>query len=132
VTSPPTLTLQLLPGLLAVCRLGPDASPPAWAVGAVTSVTRTPEELSVVCAEEAVPPGVRAERGFRCLMVVGPLNFSLPGILASLAAPLARAELSIFVLSTFDTDLLLLREATLTQAVAVLRAAGHRVPGVPE
>ena len=126
----PTLTLRLLPGPLAVFRLGADAPAPSWAAGAVTSVTRTPDELSVVCAEEAVPADVRAERGFLCLSVVGPLDFSATGILASLAAPLADAGMSVFVVSTFDTDLLLVRQTLLSQAVAVLRAAGHRITGI--
>jgi hypothetical protein len=126
----PALTLRLLPGSLAVCRLSADAPAPSWAVGAVTSVTRTPEELSVVCAEEAVPPGVKTERGFHCLSVVGPLDFSATGILASLAAPLAHAGVSVFVVSTFDTDLLLVRQALFPQAVAALRAAGHHVTGI--
>lgn len=126
----PTLTLKALPGPLAVCRLDPHATPPVWAVGAVTSVTRTPDELSVVCAEEAVPRDVRAERGFHCLAVEGPLDFAATGILASLAAPLAEAGVSIFVLSTFDTDLLLVRDTLLPKAAAVLRAAGHRITGL--
>jgi hypothetical protein len=129
VTSP-TLTLKVLPGQLAVCRLGPDAPVPLWAAGPVTSITRTEEELSVVCAEEAVPPDVRAERGFHCLSVVGPLDFSGVGILASLALPLADAGVSVFVVSTFDTDLLLVRKTLLSTAVAVLRAAGHRISGI--
>jgi uncharacterized protein len=126
----PTLTLKLLPGQLAVCRLDADAPTPLWAAGAVTSLTRTPEELSVVCAEEAVPADVRAERGFHCFTVVGPLDFSATGILASLAGPLGDAGVSIFVVSTFDTDLLLVRNTLLSQAVAVLRAAGHRITGI--
>lgn len=127
----PTLTLKVLSGPLAVCRLDADAPPPLWAGGAVSSVTRTPDELSVVCAEEAVPKGVRAERGFHCLAVEGPLEFASTGILASLAAPLAEAGVSIFVLSTFDTDLLLVRDTLLPKAAAVLRAAGHRITGLP-
>jgi hypothetical protein len=127
----PVLTLRLLEGQLAVCRLGAHAPAPAWAAGAVMSITRTADELSVVCAEEAVPADIRAERGFHCLAVTGPLDFAATGILASLAAPLAEAGISIFVLSTFDTDLLLIRQALLPQAVAVLRAAGHRLSGVP-
>jgi uncharacterized protein len=95
------------------------------------SITRTADELSVVCAEDAVPADIRAERGFLCLAVTGPLDFAATGILASLAAPLAEAGISIFVLSTFDTDLLLIRQALLPQAVAVLRAAGHHLSGVP-
>jgi hypothetical protein len=125
------VTLKLLAGPLAVCRLETDAPVPAWAVGALTSVTRTPEELSVVCAEQAVPEGVRAERGFRCLAVVGPLSFSTTGLIAALSSLLADAELSLFVLSTFDTDLLLFRQADLAQAVAVLRGFGHTVTGTP-
>ena len=126
-----TLTLKALPGPLAVCRLDADATPPLWALGAVSSVTRTPDELSVVCAEAAVPKGVEAERGFHCLAGVGPVEFAATGILASLAAPLAEAGVSIFVLSTFDTDLLLVRDTLLPKAAAALRAAGHRIIGVP-
>ncbi len=126
----PTLTLELLPGQLAVCRLGADAPAPWWAAGAITSITRTPDELSVVCAEDSVPADVRAERGFLCFGVVGPLDFSATGILAALAAPLADAGVSIFVVSTFETDLLLVRNTLLSQTVDVLRAAGHRITGV--
>jgi uncharacterized protein len=129
VTSP-ILTLRLLPGPLAVCRLSADAPTPAWAAGTLTSVTRTPEELSVVCAEEAVPADIRAERGFRCLAVVGPLDFSATGILASLASPLAEAGVSVLAIATFDTDLLLVRQTRLSQTVAVLRAAGHHLIGM--
>lgn len=128
--TPPPLTLKLLPGQLAVCRLGADAPAPSWAAGAVTSITRTPDELSVVCAEDSVPADVRAERGFLCFCVVGTLDFSATGILAALAAPLADAGVSIFVVSTFETDLLLVRNTLLSQAVEVLRAAGHRITGV--
>jgi len=130
VSPSPALTLRLLPGALAVCRLAPDAAVPLWAVGSVTSVTRTPDELSVVCAEEAVPGEVRAERGFRCLAVVGPLDFSLTGVIAALAAPLATAGISIFVVSTFDVDLLLVRQSLLAEVVATLRASGNTVTGV--
>ena len=130
VSSACALSLKLLPGRLAVCRLGPDSPFPGWASGAVTSLTRTPDELSVVCAEDAVPDGVRAERGFRCLAVAGPLSFAAIGVIASLSSVLAEAGVSLFVLSTFDTDLLLVRQAFLTQAAAALRAAGHEVTGL--
>ena len=130
--SPPSpLRLRLLPGALAVCRLPPDAAPPTWAVGNVTSVTRTPDELSVVCAEAAVPADVRSERGFRCLAVVGPLDFSLTGVIAALATPLAQAGISVFVVSTFDVDLLLIRQTLLAEAVGILCASGHSVTGGP-
>ena len=122
------MTLDVLAGRLAVCRLPPDAPVPAWAWGgAVQSVTRTDAELSVVCAEGAVPAGVRAERGWRALRVRGPLPFDAVGVLASIAAPLAAAGVSIFSLSTFDTDVVLVREGDLDAAVAALGGAGHAV-----
>jgi hypothetical protein len=123
-----SLTLELLPETYAICRLGPEQAVPVWATGGVfLSLTRTPTELSIVCAQEAVPDGVRCERRWRCLAVQGPLDFSLTGILASLATPLAAAGISIFALSTFDTDYLLLRDAHLAAGVEALRRAGHRL-----
>lgn len=114
-----------------MCRLEPGAPFPTWATGTVASVTRTPDEMSIVCSEDAVPPDVRAERGFRCLSVRGPIAFSLTGVLSALAAPLAVAGISILAISTFDTDLLLVREALLKAAAAALREAGHTVTGLP-
>jgi uncharacterized protein len=122
--------LELWAPRLAVCRLGPDEPVPDWASSATSvllSVTRTPDELSVVVAETAVPPGVRTEDGWRALSVVGPLSFSLTGVLASLAAPLAMAGVPIFVLSTFDTDWLLVREEHLGAGITALESAGHTV-----
>ncbi len=127
---PSALTLKLLPETLAVCRLDADAPLPKWAVGALTSLTRTPDELSVVCAERAVPQGVRAEGGFRCLAVVGPLSFAMTGVIASLSTPLGDAGVGLLVLSTFDTDLLLVREDHLPRAAAALRAVGHSLVGL--
>ena len=83
--------------------------------------------MSLVCPEAGVPPGVRREAGWRCLRVRGPLAFTETGVLASLASPLAAAGVPIFVLSTFDTDYLLLPGARLETALVVLRTAGHRV-----
>jgi uncharacterized protein len=124
----PALPLSLLPETLAVCRLAADAPVPAWAwTGEPASVTRTREELSIVCRAGAVPEGVDAEQGWRCLKVEGPLDFALTGILAALASPLAAAGVALFALSTFDTDYLLVKAETLDRAVEALRAAGHRV-----
>ena len=123
-----SLVLDRLDGTLAVCRLGADAPLADWMwTGPVASVTRTEAELSVVCAESAVPEGVRAEGGWRALRVRGPLVFDLTGILASLTAPLAEAGLPIFSLSTFDTDVVLVRETDLDAAAAALREVGHEV-----
>jgi hypothetical protein len=89
--------------------------------------TRTGEELSVVCRQEAVPDGVRCERGWRCLRVAGQLDFWLVGGLSSLLGPLADAGVSVFVVSTFDTDYLLVKASDFERAVDVLRRAGHEV-----
>jgi hypothetical protein len=122
------LSFFLFPEMLAICRLEPDADLPPWAVaGPITSITRTTDELSLVCRQEDVPAGIRCAKGWRCLKVGGPLDFALTGILASLALPLAQAEISIFVVSTFDTDYVLLRQDQTEQAIEVLSRAGHRV-----
>ncbi len=119
------MRLTLLPGGFAVCRLDATAAVPDWARGEIVSVTRTRDELSVVCEEGCVPLSVRAEGGWRALRVAGPLEFTQTGVLSALAAPLAAAGVPVFVVSTFDTDYLFVKEARLAEAVAALRAAGH-------
>ncbi|MDQ5824640.1 MAG: ACT domain-containing protein [Chloroflexota bacterium] len=120
------LTLAVLPGTYAVCRLDGGVAVPEWATsGSFCSVTRTADELSVVCEQGAAPEGVLCEGGWRCLRVQGPLDFGLTGILASLAVPLAEAGISIFSLSTYDTDYIMVKAADLEGAVAVLSGSGH-------
>jgi len=123
------MQLRVLPDRLAVCRLPAGSAAPEWATGqhsgSLCSVTWSPGETSVVCAEGAVPDGIRAERGWRALMLLGPLDFSLTGVLAALAQPLASAGISIFALSTYDTDYLLVKEPALCEAIQVLGANGH-------
>lgn len=122
------LTLSIEPGRYAVARLAPAAPLPSWAAaGRVTCVVRTPVELSIVCDEAGVPADVRAERGFRALVVEGALDFALTGILASVTRPLAEARISLFAFSTYDTDYLMVKADRLDAAVAALRAAGHKV-----
>jgi hypothetical protein len=124
------LTLSMLPELLAICRLEPNATLPPWTMtGRFIAITRTPEELSIVCPAAQVPGNVPCQRGWRCFKVEGRLDFALTGILASLATPLAAAEISIFALSTYDTDYLMVREVDSQRAVAVLSEAGHRIRG---
>jgi hypothetical protein len=123
-----SLRLEVVPGAYAVCRLGPADPFPGWAAsGLFVSVTRTDAELSVVCPEGAVPAGVRAEPGWRCLRVVGPLGFGMTGVLASLAGPLASSGVSIFVVSTYDTDYLMVQERDLERGKDALERAGHAV-----
>ena len=123
-----SLTLELLHETFAVAQLDGDSEVPAWAQGGpFVSVTRTRSELSIVCVEASVPSDVKAQRGFRCLRVLGPLDFVEVGVLESFAHPLANAGISIFALSTFDTDYLLLAEVELEAGLSALSAAGHVV-----
>lgn len=118
-----TLTLSLLPGRFAVCRLDAVAVVPADLLEApqvFLSITRTADELSIVCEESSVPAGAKLQTGWRAFEVEGPLDFSLTGIIAALTQPLAEAKLSVFTVATFDTDYLLVREAELESAVTVL------------
>ena len=122
------LTIVVYPEAYAICRLGPDARLPAWAGEArFLSITRTESELSIVCEEKAVPEEVHAERSRRLMKVEGTLAFSLTGVLASIAGPLATAGISIFAMSTYDTDYLLVSNQNLQEAGEVLEAAGHVV-----
>lgn len=122
------MKLVVLNGELAVARLNATDALPAWAdTGPVTSVTRTAEELSVVCAAAAVPSDVQAERGWRCLRAAGTLDFSLTGVLSSIATPLAEAGISMFAVSTYDTDYILIQGDRLAAAIQCLRGAGHEV-----
>lgn len=122
------LRLSILPGKLAVCRMEQHAAVPAWATaGDFFSVTRTPAELSIVCSETLAPQGTQVEGGWRGLQVIGPLDFALTGILAGLAGSLARAGISLFAISTYDTDYILVREKDLPLAVTTLKEAGYDV-----
>ncbi|MBN1147864.1 MAG: ACT domain-containing protein [Anaerolineales bacterium] len=122
------IPLSLLPERLAVCRLAADAPFPEWArPGDLLALVRTREELSVVCNERYVPPEIKAERGWRALQAGGPLDFSLVGVLASIAGPLAEAGVSIFALSTYETDYVLVKESFLERALEALDRAGFLV-----
>ena len=123
------MELQVLDETLALARLAADAAVPPWVAGRdFLAVVRTPRELSIVCRDDAVPAThAEVERGFRALAVAGTLDFTLTGIVASLATPLAAAGISIFGISTYDTAHILVRAARLADAKAVLAAAGHTV-----
>ena len=121
------LDLQLLAGGYAVSRLSPGEPFPDWARGELLALIRTPDELSIVSTAGAVPESVRSEPGWRILRVAGPLALSLVGILAALTGALARANIALFSLSTFDTDYLLICEWDLERALCALEADGHRI-----
>ena len=122
--------LELLPDTLGVARLEPQAPVPHWAAGVegFCSITRTDAELSIVCGEAAIPPEVKAQRDFACLRVAGPLDFSETGILAALTTVLARAGISVFTVSTYDTDYLLLPRDRVEDAIAALSTGEIHAP----
>ncbi len=122
------MKLQLIEGDFAVCQLSPDStwSPPG--ASGFVSVARTPDELSIVCQAALIPTeSMRVERGWRMFRVAGPIAFDVVGLLASLTAPLAAADISIFAQSTFDTDYLMVKAAKLDATVEVLTTAGFEV-----
>jgi hypothetical protein len=124
-----TRVLQRVPGTYAVARLAPTEGWPWWATRstAFASVTRTADETSVVCEASFVPEGLRAERAFSLWMVQGPIPFDAVGVLASIVQPLVAESISIFSVSTFDTDYLLVPDSARGLAITAWRAAGHEV-----
>lgn len=126
-----SLSLRVIQATLAIVRLPPGSDLPWWAEesGEFLSLVRTPDETSVVCDARLVPESVRAERGYRGLRVEGTVPFEATGLLASLAVPLANAGVPIFVVSTYETDYVFVRDVVLEQAIDVLRGAGHSVAG---
>lgn len=124
------MRLTWISGRFAICRLDPRAPFPEWACGGpLSSITRTDEELSLVCDERKVPEGIRTDGGWRALKIAGPMDLSIVGVLASITAPLADAGVCLFAVSTFDTDYLLVREAQVGRAEDAIRQAGHEVGG---
>jgi uncharacterized protein len=113
---------------LAICRLDRDGAIPEWAAqGEFLSITRTPDELSIVCPASVVPEGQPCKRGWRAWRVAGTLDLGAVGVLAALASPLAEAGVSIFAISTHDTDYLLVKDEDMERAGVTLRKAGHQV-----
>ena len=127
-----TFQLSQMPGIYAVCRLESASSVPTWATDALSqadfcSITRTAEELSVVCRAELVPDAVEAARDWACFWLHGPFDFGETGILVSLLNPLAEAGVGIFAISTYDTDYILVKQANAESAIRVWSEAGHTV-----
>ncbi|NDG83499.1 MAG: ACT domain-containing protein [Proteobacteria bacterium] len=122
------LSLRRVPEVFSICKLPAGSPVPAWATaGSFWSITGTADELSIVCESVRVPAGVTSNPNWRALMVQGPLDFSLTGILSALAAPLATAGISIFAVSTFDTDSLLVKELDYERAISILISSGHGI-----
>jgi len=117
--------LRILKETLAVAKLQANTDLGAWAsAGELVQIVRTPTELSIVCRDAAVPPGVTVERGWRCFASTEALDLNATGILASMAVPLAHAGVAIFVISSFDNDFVMVHSRDLERAVTTLKAAG--------
>jgi hypothetical protein len=125
------MNITLLEGRFAVCRLGADDAVPGWARGALVSITRTSEELSVICEEAAMPEGVRAEGGWVCLKVLGPIPFQTVGLAAAISGALAEAGISVLIVGTFDTDYVLVKEEVSARAIEALGAGGFSMVTPP-
>lgn len=126
------LTLSVLEGRFSILRLEKEAEVPVWINGSnFFSITRTPEELSIVCEENNIPANIpadiKAKRGWSCLKIEGPLDFGLTGILAGISKILAENGISIFAISTYDTDYILVRETNLEHALKALTQGRYEI-----
>ncbi|WP_319370565.1 ACT domain-containing protein [uncultured Ilyobacter sp.] len=122
------LKMKVLKGTFAVCRLEISETIPDWIEQEdFYSITRTSHELSIVCIEKNIPENIKCERDWNILQVEGPLDFSLVGILSSLSAALARHGISIFAISTYDTDYILVKNRDLNLAKTILSQEGHQI-----
>lgn len=133
--SPKALKLKYrwIQGSFAVCQLPPTAPVPDWASnGPLLSITRTAEELSIVCPEEGVPDNIKAEKQWQCFMLEGPFPFSQTGVLLSFIQPLSQSGVPIFAISTFNTDYVLIQAEFVGMAVEALRGAGHEISNTDE
>jgi hypothetical protein len=123
-----SLEFTLLEADLAVCRLERSSPLPAWAMGGpFVSITRTADELSVICPGDAVPAGIVSAPGWRCLKLEGPFDFSATGLVSAFSGLLARAGISLMVVCTYDTDYLLVRSPDLDRTIACLEKGGYRI-----
>jgi hypothetical protein len=122
-----SIRIELFTGRYGVARLAGGSRIPEWAAGEFTSITATPDEVSVTCPEALIPEGTRSERGWRVLKLTGPLDFALVGILARISGILAEEKISIFAISTFDTDYILVKDDNASQAVKALMDNGFEV-----
>ena len=125
-------TLTLMPGRYAICLLPANAPIPPWATGGdFCSITRTGDELSIFCAEAALPPdlpeSISIARDWALLRVEGPFTFDVTGVVAALSAPLAAADVVLLTVATYQTDYMLVKGQQLESAIGALTSAGHQI-----
>lgn len=123
------LVLSTLDGLFAICKLNPQTKIPNWALkGEFYSITRTSEELSILCPQKIIPDEITSVGRWRGLKIEGPFQFTEIGILNSITAPLASVKISLLSISTFDTDYVFIQDDQFEDALLILAANGHEVP----
>lgn len=122
------LKLSLLKDMYAICVYPHIASIPEWALmTSLCSITRTEKELTIVCPQGVVPAGNECDKNWRCFRIEGSFDFNQIGVISSLATPLAEGGISIFVVSTYDTDYILVKEEKVGHAITVLTNDGHLI-----
>jgi hypothetical protein len=122
------LKFRLLPGLYAIVRLARDAPVPGWATkSGFSSITRTADELSIVCEVDNLPADVHSPHRWICLKLEGPFPFLQPGVLLSFIEPLSNSLIPIFAIATYDTDYVLIQEEFALTAIDALQRAGHEL-----
>ncbi|CAF1385312.1 unnamed protein product [Rotaria magnacalcarata] len=124
-----TLTLDLLKENFVICRLSPSSSLPSWAfTGPFYSITKTNDELSIITMDNnQLPKDIQCERNWKCFKLLGPFPFDITGVLTSVLNPLAKADVGILAISTFDTDYVMVKDNNLQVAIDVLKQHGHTI-----
>lgn len=122
------LTLKLLKDKYSVCRLNKNDEIPKWIFQEeFFSITKTDEELSVVCLQDKIKENIKCEKDWRILKIEGPLDFSLIGILSKISTLMANNDISIFAISTYDTDYILIKEESINKAIEVLENNNYNI-----
>lgn len=123
-----TINLKVLAEAYGIARLAPDDAIPGWADGpGFVTITRSDDELSIVCHQDRIPADVQRDLGWACLKLLGPFAFGQTGIVLSVIRPLSENGIGVFVVSTFDGDHLLISATDAERSFALLRDAGHDV-----
>ncbi|MFC1633924.1 ACT domain-containing protein [Planctomycetota bacterium] len=122
----PKLRLRVLPKVYAICSFDPDAAFPGWTHrSSILSITKTPKEITLVCEENHVPGECKKSEHWKCIKVEGRFDLDAVGVLASIAGPLAQNKISLYVISTYDTDYVLIQTKNIDKAMSCLDKFGH-------
>lgn len=123
-----TLTLKLLKEKYGVCRLSAEESIPKWGKNSpFYSITKTVDELSIVCSQDCIPKDIKCEKDWRVLKIQGTLDFSLIGVISSISTILAHEKISIFAISTFDTDYILVKDKDIDKTIVALTNKNYEI-----